>query len=287
MDEPSRPVPPPPDALLTACRRLLRPLVRLLMRAGVTFPVLAELLRGLFVEVALRDLLLDRKARTDSRVSLITGVHRKEIRRLRLQPSTTDPIPPAVTVGSQIIARWVGLPLYTDRDGQPLPLPRVAARPDGPSFDALVESVTTDVRPRSVLDDWISQGFVTMDDAELIHLNAAAFIPRGGGAEQMFYFARNLHDHIAAAAANVSAAGVAPFADRSVHYDELDEASARRLEQVARDAAQRALLEVNRAAIALLETAQSGPSAEPPRARVNFGIFVWRDAGDDEKPPSP
>src|ERR1019366_3917537 len=214
QEEPGGPRPPPPDALLTGCRRLLRPLVRLLMRAGVTFPVLAEHVRTLYVEVALRDFLMDAKARTDSRVSLITGVHRKEIRRLRLHPRDSDPIPPMVTVSSQIIARWLGLPAYTDPAGRPLPLPRAAAAANGPSFDALVEAVTTDVRPRAVLDDWISQGFVTLDGADMIHLNASAFIPRGGGAEQMFYFARNLHDHIAAAAANVSASGPAPYADR-------------------------------------------------------------------------
>jgi len=287
MDEPARPIPPPPDALLAACRRLLRPLVRLLTRAGVTFPILADLVRGLYVEVAVRDLLVDPKARTDSRVSLITGVHRKEIRRLRLLPRDTDPIPPAVTVGSQIIARWVGLPAYTDPSGQPLGLPRAATVPDGPSFDALVESVTTDVRPRAVLDEWLSQGLVTLDEAELVHLNAAAFVPRGGGAEQMFYFARNLHDHIAAAATNVSAAGAAPFVDRSVHYDQLDAADARRLEQIARDAAQRALLEVNRAAIALLD---GKPRVSGARGRVNFGLFVYRDEDDDndegDKPTS-
>jgi hypothetical protein len=268
--------------MLIACRRLLRPLVHLLMRAGVTFPVLADLIRSLYVEVASRDLLRDSKARTDSRVSLITGVHRKEIRRLRLLPEDADPIPPAVTIGGQIIGRWVGLPAYTDGDGRPRPLPRTGSEPDQPSFDALVGSVTTDIRPRAVLDNWLSQGFVTMDAADMIHLNAAAFTPRGGGTEQMFYFARNLHDHIAAAAANVAATGTAPFADRSVHYDELDEATARTLEQIARDAAHRALLEVNRAAIALLESTPRQTPTEPPRARLNFGIYVYRD----EEPPS-
>jgi hypothetical protein len=275
MNEPTRPVPPSPGAMLIACRRLLRPLVHLLMSAGVTFPVLAELIRSLYVEVASRDLLRDSKSRTDSRVSLITGVHRKEIRRLRLLPADADPIPTAVTVGGQIIGRWVGLPAYTGRDGQPRPLPRA-------EFDALVVSVTTDIRPRAVLDDWLSQGFVTMDAADMIHLNTSAFTPRGGGTEQMFYFARNLHDHIAAAAANVTAAGAAPFVDRSVHYDELDEATARALEQIARDAAHRALLEVNRAAITLLESAPRQTPGDPPRARLNFGIYVYRD----EEPPS-
>lgn len=69
--------------LLRAVRAMLRPLVRLMIRYGITFPVLADLLRGLYVEVAANDMLADPKARTDSRISLMTGVHRKEIRRLR------------------------------------------------------------------------------------------------------------------------------------------------------------------------------------------------------------
>jgi hypothetical protein len=283
MDDLSRPVPPPPGALLSATRRLARPLVRLLIQAGVTFPVLADLLRGLYVEVALTDLLRDEKARTDSRVSLLTGVHRKEIRRLRQLPHDTDPIPPAVTLGSQVIARWLTRPDTTAADGSPLPLPRLPRLGGGLSFDELVESVTTDVRPRTVLDDWRDQGIATLDEQDTVRLNSAAFLPRGGGKAQLFYFARNLHDHIAAAAANVSASGEAPFADRSVHYDALDEATARALEQIARAAAQKALLEVNKAALAMLDAAPHAATATPDRkmpvtTRVNFGIYVYRDS---------
>lgn len=285
MGETVRPLPPPPDTLLIACRRLLRPLVRLLIRAGVTFPVLAELVRTLFVEVAMRDVLVDRKASTDSRISLITGVHRKEIRRLRLLPPDADPIPPAVTVGSQVIARWLAVPDYIGADGKPLPLPRTAPAGSGPSFDALVESVTTDVRPRAVLDDWLSQGLVTLDASDTVRLNTAAFIPRGGGVEQMFFFARNLHDHIAAAATNVSTAGPAPFVDRAVHYDRLDEASALALEQFAREASQACLLEVNRAAMALVAAMPEEPvTGGTNRARVNFGVYVYRDQDADGEP---
>src|SRR5271154_5802307 len=75
-----------PAALLKATRRVMRPLVRLMMQSGVTFPVLADTLRQLFVEVAVNEILPDRRSRTDSRVSLLSGVHRKEIKRLRSLP---------------------------------------------------------------------------------------------------------------------------------------------------------------------------------------------------------
>ena len=73
----------------------------------------------------------------------------------------------------------------------PLPLPRTAE--DGPSFDRLVESVTRDVRPRAVLDDWVSQGIATIGADDRISLSADAFLPQQGREEQLFYFARNVH----------------------------------------------------------------------------------------------
>jgi hypothetical protein len=262
-------------------RRLMRPLVRLLMQSGVTFPVLADLLRALFVEVALTDLLVDRRAQTDSRVSLLTGVHRKEIRRLRQQKAEPDAIPPLVTLASQIIARWLATPAFLDPDGRPLPLPRAGhADAPGPSFEALVSMVTADVRARAVLDDWIDQGIVTLDADDRVRLNTAVFIPRPGSAAQLFYFARNLHDHIAAAAANIAAPGPPPFVDRSVHYDRLPAEAAQRLAALGREAAQSMLLAVNRAAMEIADQADAAAAPAEAARRVNLGVWLFVD--DDE-----
>ena len=262
---------PAPEIMLPPLRRLLRPLVRLLVRCGVTFPAAADVLRAVYLEVAAAEL---GQNRTDSRVSLLTGVHRKEIRRQRevVEPAT----PALVTRNGQLIATWLGAPGYTDAAGAPLPLPRSAA--DGPSFDRLVESVTRDVRPRAVLDDWISQGIVTIGGEDLIHLSAAAFLPRQGQEEQLFYFARNVHDHLAAAAANVLSPAPAPFFDRSVHYDRLTPAAAAELERLARAAAQTVLLDINRQAMALAEVVV--PEGSLSR-RVNVGIYIL---SEDEPP---
>jgi hypothetical protein len=266
---------PPPEALIRPLARLLRPLVRLLMRSGVTFPVLSDLLRGLYVEVAQQDLLPDKRTQTDSRISLLTGVHRKEIRRLRLEPPAADETPGVVTLSSQIIGRWLGIVPWVDGHGAPLPLPRLAATESGPSFEALVESVTKDVRARAVLDEWLSQGIVALDAEDRVVLNVDAFVPRPGRAEQLFYFARNLHDHIAAAAANISARGTAPYLDRSVHYDQLPVDVAGTLEALGREAAQKMLVEINRAALRLTEAA---PPAEGPTRRVNLGVYLYTES---------
>jgi hypothetical protein len=274
--------PPGPDrqSLLQALARLLRPLVRLLIDRGIAFPVLVDLLRTLYVDVATKDILTDPRARTDSRVSLLTGVHRKEVRKQREHTVPLPSVPQAVTLSSQILAIWLGSPAWTDASGQPLILPRTAA--DGRrSFDALVSSVTKDVRPRAVLDEWLARGIVHQDDAGSVVLDAAAFLPRPGEAEQMFYFARNLHDHIAAAVANVSASGSAPYLDRSVHYDAMPEAAAARLEATAREAGTRLLVEVNRAALQIIDTDWGG---QGPTRRVNLGVYLF--AEDEQAPPT-
>lgn len=268
-----RPSAPSAEALIKPLARMLRPLVRLLIHSGITFPAIAEVLRGVFVDVALRDLLSDPKTQTDSRISLLTGIHRKDVRRLRQGEAVIDATPAAIAIASQVIARWVGTPAYVDPNGTALVLPRTAPG-TAPSFEALVRSVTTDVRPRAVLDNLVDQGAVVLEANDMVRLNTAAFIPRQGREEQLFYFARNLHDHLSAAVANVLSPGAAPFLDRSVHYDQLPPEAAAELQRIAREAAMRTLLEVNRVALTLADAEQADEKPTAPR-RVNLGVYLY------------
>lgn len=204
----------------------------------------------------------------------MTGVHRKELRRHRDAAAT--PAPYQASVGSQVAALWLGRPGLQDAAGRPRPLPRAAA-PGEPSFEQLVSAVTTDIRPRAVLDDWLDQGLLDTDADGRLVLRAEAFLPQPGRAEQMFFLGRNLHDHIAAAAANV--AGPAPFLDRSVHYDGLSPEAAERLAALAREAAQRMLLDVNRAALAIAEADDAASGDAPRHARVNLGAYLFTADG--------
>lgn len=249
--------------------RLLRPLVRLFVARGITFPALTNLLRELYVNVAEYDFALQGKEQTDSRVSLLTGIHRKEVRRLRGAGAPVSAVPAAVSRTSRIIARWLADPAFTDRDGRPLALRRSGE--EGPSFEALVAGVTRDLRPRAVLDEWLDRGLAVLDGADRIVLAEAAYVPRGGGEPQLYYFGRNLHDHIAASVANIL--GDAPrFLERAVHYDGLSEDLARRLEARAKEIAMEALTQANREAHAACAADPGGTH------RWNFGLYVYAEA---------
>ncbi|MDJ0388528.1 DUF6502 family protein [Roseomonas sp. E05] len=265
--------PPDPQALLRPLARALEPLVDLLIRSGVPFPAFTDLLRKLYMRRAAH-IVAGRKPLTDSRLALVTGVHRKEIRRMREEGGETEEVPVVVSLSSQILARWTGLAPYADAEGRPRPLPRNA--PEGvPSFESLVASVTADLRPRTVLDDWLSQGRVAMNNEDHVVLRETAFLPSGGSGEQLYYFSRNLHDHIAAASANITA-GAPPFLDRGLHYDRLPLAIAARLEAEAREAAQAMLLALNRRALELLEAEDAKPAPSSTR-RVHLGIYLFSE----------
>ena len=267
-----------PDAarLHAPLARLLRPLVRLLVRRGVTFPALADLLRELYVNVAEHDFVLPGKEQTDSRVSFLTGIHRKEVRRLRGAGAPVTVVPTEVSRTSRILARWLADPRFTSADGQPLPLPR-GPDGEGPSFEGLVASVTRDVRPRAVLDEWLDRKLVELDAEGRVVLAERALVPRKGDDQQLYYFGRNLHDHMAAAVANIEA-DAPRFLERAVHYDGLSEEVARQLEATSRTLADKAIRTANRDAHAACEL----PGSDG-RWRWNFGVYVYAE----EQPSAP
>ena len=251
--------------------------MRLLLTHGVTYPYLANLLKTVYVEVAEGDFALEGKPQTTSRVSLLTGIHRKDVKRLREESAPPDATPAVVSLGAQLAARWTAVDEFLDDAGRPRALARLSA--DGrPSFEELVESVSKDIRPRAVLDEWLRLGVVHLDDQDRVVLNTEAFVPESGFDEKSFYFGRNVRDHVAACAHNL-AGGAPPLLERSVYYDELSDASLQELGEIAERTGMEALQAVNRRAMALQERDENEPGAD---WRLNFGIYFYRERVERE-----
>ena len=268
----------PPESLLQALQTLLRPLVRGLISKGVTYPHLAEMLKTIFVDVAAKDFGETDAELTQSRISFLTGVHRKDVKRLRDVSPTKSAIAKAAPLGARLVGVWAGSSKYLDEDGQPLKLPYQSAKSDAVSFDSLVKSVSTDVRPRSVFDEWRRLGIVSQDSDGMISLNVHGFIPQDDFDQSAYFFGRNVRDHIAAAIHNILQAG-RPFLERAVFYDRLTQRSVDRLESVARKLGEEALLEVNREA---LKCAEQDDGLMDATKRMTFGTYYFSaDERDD------
>ena len=269
--------------VIAALRRILRPLVRLLLTHGVTYPLITDIVKSTYVDVARREFRLSGKRQTDSRISLLTGVHRKDVKRLIEEGERGDPAPTGVSLGASLVARWLGDPELSDEQGRPLPLPRLASDGGRVSFEGLVESVSKDIRSRVILDEWLRVGVVQLDRRDRVVLNPNALAPTRDFGEKLQFLEANVHDHLAAAVHNLSG-GTPPMLERSVFYDQLSSGSVEELRVLAGELAMQAIQALNRRAIELeREDLQQGRAAD---RRINFGAYFYHgpreEAPDDD-----
>lgn len=297
--------------MLGAVRSLMRPLVRGLLRHGVTLSKLEEMLRALYVDEARRELSTQGKV-TQSAVSLMTGVHRKDVRRLLegdlLEEASLDggapqeealegvsqegaangPVSPggvsASSIGARALMMWSGDPAYSDGHGQPLMLVR-RGQAGHPSFEALVQQVSKDVRPRAVFDEWQRLGLIRLEkDAggeEKVVLQQTAFTAEPGAQERYFFFGRNLADHVAAGLQNLSGAGE-PTIDQAVFYGGLTAGSVTQLKQLSRTLGEEVIRRLNREAYKLKQDDRDQEGAD---YRMTFGAYFYegvRENGHQE-----
>jgi len=148
-------------ALILALRKVLRPLIRLLLSNGVTYNYLIDIMKEEFVRVAEKEFLTDTNLSSDSYLSLLTGVHRKDVKRLRpsvkVKPET---VPEAVSTGARLVSKWISEACYLDKDNRPKPLPRYIKEGGDASFEGLVSSTSRDIRSRVVLTECLRLGVV-------------------------------------------------------------------------------------------------------------------------------
>lgn len=271
----------PPAAFLKALERLLDPLVHALMAMGITFPLFIRILKRAYIRVAKREIRKEGVPLTVSRVSVMTGLQRKDIGQITQQIERREPPPANVSLGARLIGIWSGAKTFTDASGQPLPLSRYAGAK--PTFEDLVRSVSSDVRPRAILDEWLRLGIVEIDKDEKVHLKADAFVPRQGFDELAYYYGRNLADHMAASTHNLLGTDT-PFLERAVYYDRLTPDSVIQLEQLSRDLGVETLRRINREALRLAD-ADEGKEDATRRMSVGLYYFTGPDpaaGGEDE-----
>ena len=215
---------PQQQALSEALLAVLRPLARLAVAQGLPFATVEELLKRSVVQAA-REAQPDPTAqRMVSRISTATGINRREVTRLCESEPRATPRPRSLV--TEVFAHWTTAREYRDRRGAPRVLPRQGK---GVSFEALAQSVTRDVHPRSLLDELLRLGLATHDtERDTVTLQRDAFVPRGDAMRMLGFLGDNVGDHLSAAVHNV-------LTDDQRHFEQAvfaDELSGESLQQV-------------------------------------------------------
>jgi hypothetical protein len=255
------------NTVLPEALTIVQPLVDWLLRSGVGYAEFVAALKPVFLAQAKAELeRLERKP-TDSALSLLSGLHRKDVRAFREEAVRTSEQAQArgsawgkPSAASQVVSRWLG-------QGHPEDLP---VHGPAPSFEQLARSVSTDFHPRSVLDEMLRLG-VARQEAGQVRLVRNAFVPDRGHREARQLLAGSVADHLAAGVHNLSDAPGRRFLEQSVFADGLSVESAQRLERLASDLWSQVLRQVVDAAVPMCERDAGTPR---PR-RFRLGMFAF------------
>jgi Family of unknown function (DUF6502) len=256
--------------ILDACLVLIKPLIRLMLKHGITYTTFTAALKKCFVETAINELSEKQKASTDSAVSLLSGIHRRDIRNItRLADSAPTPLRKPISASAQLVAKWMSDPDFLDVKDRPLTLPRTG---NVISFDSLAARISTDVRPRALLDDLLRLG-LAQETEDSVALIVHGFIPKTGFIELSEQMQNNLHDHIAAACANIG--DDKGFLEQAIYVDQLSEESAQQLHQTAAIAWRQAFKSVMRDAQVKFDFDHANTKKAKRKHRVRFGVYFY------------
>jgi Family of unknown function (DUF6502) len=266
--------------LYSAILRLLRPLARILLRNGVSFSTFSDLAKWVYVDVAAKEFGLEGRKQSTSRVSVITGLSRREVMRVRKLQQ------PDVTAGTErhnraarVIAAWRRECDFLDANGKPAAL---LMEGSGATFCQLVKRFSGNVPPRAVLDELINVGAVECLEDGRVCLLTRAYIPKNLDAHKLNILGTDVHHLISTINHNLDPAPAFPLFQRKVAYDNLPDDVLPQFRKLFAKKAQ-SLLESADQWLARRDRDSNPKASGAGRNRAGFGIFFFEDSNLDEE----
>ncbi len=198
---------------------ILRPVVRFCLRHSLHLQDLIEAAKVVFVEEAEAELVSQGEKVTVSRLSLVSGLQRKEVTRVQEQAGSAD-YPQALL--SRVIGQWQLDRRFSKKGGGARPL---AVSEGASSFRELVRSVSTDVNPGSILKELVRLGHV-QQDGERVALEVRAYVPKRNPRESLRLLAADGSDLVEAVESNIFSSETPKHLHAKTEFDNVPLAAA-------------------------------------------------------------
>lgn len=206
-------------SLSFAVLRLLRPLVRILLRNGMSYGTFADLTRWVYVDVAMQEFTIKGRKQSTSRVAVLTGLSRKEVKRLQgIERPDDKAQDEKYNRAARIIAAWRREPEFKNADGEPSTLSI-----SGPwsTFSDIVRRFSGDVPVRAVLDELLRIGAVQQLDNGNIALVKKAYVPEKSEVDKIHILGTDVGHLLGTIDHNLNPVHTEARFQRKVAYDNL------------------------------------------------------------------
>lgn len=190
-------------AVLAACRHLITPLARLLLRYGIGYREFSEVCKSAFVDVATKDHGIRGRPANLSKVAILTGLSRKETKKVRdkLQSEDTLVLSQGLSPPSTVLRGWYSDPQFLSSSGAPRSL-SIGGR--SPNLAELVRRYAGDLPVRAVILQMERIGLVARTKTGRFRPAGSSFIPPNVNGQLFASGATSIHNLISTIAHNAS-----------------------------------------------------------------------------------
>jgi hypothetical protein len=266
--------------LSSAVLRLFRPLVRILLRNGVSYRTFADFAKWVYVDVATKEFGIRGRKQSTSRVSVITGLSRKEVKRVRELPRPDDTASvERYNRAARVIAAWRRESDFLDAEDNPAPLPLEG---HGATFSELVKRFSGDMPVRAVLDELIRVGAVERLEDGRVCLLVRAYVPESSAAEKLHILGTDVGHLISTIDHNLRADPSGLLFQRKVAYDNLPDEVLSDFRELSTKRAQ-ALLEEFDKWLAQRDRDVTPSVKGTGRNRAGLGIYYFEEPYTEEE----
>jgi len=267
------------QALSMVVLRILRPLVRILLRNGISYGTFADLAKGVYIDVARQEFSIEDRKQSTSRVSILTGLSRKEVSRVgKLQRPSDQGSAERYNRAARVIAAWLREPDFIDGEGQPAILPMSGM---GATFSELVRRFSGDVPARAIRDELMRVGALEQLADGRFRLLARAYIPKISEIDKIHILGTDVRHLISTIDHNLRPNVSEPFFQRKVAYDNLPQEVLPQFRRLTVRKAQ-ALLENMDRWLARHDRDTNPAVAGTDRNRAGIGIYYFEEPFSEE-----
>jgi hypothetical protein len=194
--------------LLAAYSKLLRPLIRILLRHGITYAELSEVVKTVYVSIAANEFRVPGKKMSKARIAIVTGLTRKEVQRISEADSGENSGPKTnLSRIGRVLSGWHTDPDFTGPYGMPLEIRYDSDVPADATFSKLVQRYSGDMTPRAMLDELLRIGAVIETDQNWFKVLRREYVPQTLDPDFLERVGRGVHNFVHTIEMNMQKSG--------------------------------------------------------------------------------
>jgi len=265
------------DAFLIA----LRPMAKILLRFGIGFREFSEISKTAFVDVATRDYGLRGRPTNISRVAVMTGLTRKEVRRIRAKIEKGDQsVVVKTTPLSEILHRWHAEQEFLGASGRPSVLPFSG---EVGSFSSLVKRFGGDIPPGAMRTELKRVGAIEEDESGNLVVVSRTVHPEGAHEKLVAALVHAVYPLVSTVAHNVNPDRDSDsWAQMSTFSQSIREADVPRLRRISYDRLSE-MAESFDDLVMAYESLHDNDDSDIDKNTVAVGVFYFEEQDDDMK----